>query len=84
MSIVRREECEKTIDTDFEDAKDVYIIGGYYWLCNHCYEENNWVWLALHEIVYVGQITHDEPAYLVLGQRSVCSHDMPQYINRMN
>ena len=41
MSIVRCEECEKTIDTDFEDAKDVYIIGGYYWLCNYCYEENN-------------------------------------------
>ena len=41
MSIVRCEYCEKTIDIDKEEAKDIYIIGGYYWLCINCHEEDS-------------------------------------------
>ena len=48
MSIVRCEECEKTMDTDVEEANDIrmterYIRQRHYWiwLCRDCYEENN-------------------------------------------
>ena len=40
MSIVRCEECEKTIDTDAEEAfileDNEKFLG---WICNHCYED---------------------------------------------
>ena len=40
MSIVRCEECEKTIDIDKEEAiDDISWDKSYYWLCLLCHEE---------------------------------------------
>ena len=42
MSIVRCEECEKTIDLDKEEAIEyMFSYTNYYWLCTSCEEENN-------------------------------------------
>ena len=36
MSIVRCDECEKTMDIDKEETRNIF---GHYWLCIHCYED---------------------------------------------
>ena len=38
MSIVRCEECEKTMDIDVEEG---HTNDGIYWICDGCYEEND-------------------------------------------
>ena len=39
MSIVRCEDCEKTVDTDVEEANDIRMTENWIWLCRNCYEE---------------------------------------------
>ena len=39
MSIVMCEDCEKNIDTDKEESKDIYFGHQYWWFCIPCYEE---------------------------------------------
>ena len=45
MSIIRCEECEKNVDTDKEEAYEMYFDCGKcldYWLCEDCFAEREY------------------------------------------